>query len=62
MAAGPFISGQGRKEFTPQLRQNKWEPLEILALLSSSQQMKLVDFGVLSFVGSAFLPEVLGSE
>lgn len=38
-----------------QLRQNRWEPVEPLVLISFSHQMKLVDFGVLSLVGSAFL-------
>ena len=42
-----------------QLKQNRWEAVELLASVSSSQQMKLVDFGVLSPVGSTF-PEVWG--
>lgn len=42
-----------------QLGQNRWEPVEPLVLVPSSQQKKLVDFDVLSLVGS-FLPEVSG--
>lgn len=53
-----FVSGK-RKKFMQQLGQNRWEPVESLALIPSSQQMKLVDLGVLSLVGSS-LPEILG--
>lgn len=42
-----------------QLGQNRWEPVEPLALVPSSQQKKLVYFDVLSLVGSS-LPEVSG--
>lgn len=52
------VSGR-KKTFTQELRQNRWEPAEPLAVVSSSQQMKLVGFGVLSLVGSAF-PKLWG--
>lgn len=56
MTAGPFVSGKGKKkEFTQQLGQNRWEPVELLALVSSSQQARLIDCDVLSRVGSVSL-------
>lgn len=49
----PAFLSQGRKK-------TRWEPVEALALVSSWQQMKLMDFSVFS-LGSAF-PKVLGWE
>lgn len=53
----PLLSQGRKKKFTLQIRQNRWEPVDPLVWISVSQQIKLVDFGVFSHVGSAF-PEV----
>lgn len=46
-----FVS---EKKFTQQLRQNRWEPVQLLVSVSSSQQMKLVDSGALSWLVQLF--------
>lgn len=54
-----FVSGKGKKGFTEQLGQNRWEPVELLALVPSLQQWKQVDFCVLSLASSTF-PKISG--
>lgn len=58
----PFSQGRGKRSSQYHSDKTNGDLLKLLALLSSSHQMKLVDFGVLSLVGSAFFPEVQGSE
>lgn len=53
MVSGPFVSGKGKRSSCRSLEQSRWEIIEFLEWVSSSQQPKLVDFDVLSRLGSA---------
>lgn len=62
MVAAPCVSGKGRKKIHAGVQaKSRWEPVELLVLVCSSQQVKMVGFSVLYLLAWVFPTTPVGS-